>query len=260
MNPNRHNQLALITGAASGIGLATARRFLSAGMRVVLTDIADARLSDLVDGAHERERASFIRHDVTDEAAWGRVADHVRSLGVALDVLVNAAGIVGLDAPQDPEAVESSTWHSVFAVNLDGARLGCRTMLPLLCESRAGAIVNVSSAAANIAVAGAAAYGASKAALVSFSRSVALHCTARGYRVRCNAVLPGAIMTPLWNAFLGDGPERAEREKEVADRVPMKRFGRPEEVAEAIFFLASEAASFITGTELLIDGGQAVSG
>lgn len=260
MNENSRTgcRVALVTGAASGIGLATARRLLNSGMRVVLTDVVDARLEQLIDAP--AERASFIRHDVTDEAGWGRLAERVREMGGVLDVLVNAAGIVGLDAPQDPESVESSTWHRVFAVNLDGARLGCKAMLPLLRMSAAGAIVNVSSCAANIGVAGAVAYGASKAALVSLSRSIALHCAARGYPVRCNTVLPGAILTPLWDPFFGDGPDRKGREKAVADRVPLKRFGRPEEVAEAICFLASEAASFITGTELVIDGGESVAG
>jgi NAD(P)-dependent dehydrogenase (short-subunit alcohol dehydrogenase family) len=136
--------------------------------------------------------------------------------------------------------------------------IGCRAALPLLRRSPAAAIVNVSSLAARMAAPAAVAYAASKAALCSFSRSLALHCAERGYPVRVNCVLPGAIRTGLWDDYLGTGPQRDQCEREVAAGVPMKRFGRPEEVSAAIAFLASDEAGFITGAELLIDGGQSL--
>lgn len=259
-------RIALITGAASGIGLATARAFLVRGARVPLTDVRDSderqRLMEgdgvLVEG---RDRvAGWESLNVTDAAQWAGVLRAVETRFGALDILVNCAGVTGIDAPQDPEAIELDTWRRVHAVNVEGALLGCRSALPLLRKRPSAAIVNVSSYAARIGTPAACAYAASKAALCSLSRSLALHCADKGYPIRVNCVLPGAIRTPLWDAYLGDGPQRDERAKAVTAGVPLGRFGEPEEVAAAIAFLASDEASFITGAELMIDGGQSARG
>jgi NAD(P)-dependent dehydrogenase (short-subunit alcohol dehydrogenase family) len=176
-------------------------------------------------------------------------------------VLVNAAGITGFGAlpgGQDPESLTLETLRAVLAVNLEGVVLGCRHGIRTMRET-GGSIVNVASRAGTIGVPGAVAYAASKAAVLSVSRSVALHCTGAGYPVRCNAVVPGAIDTPMWTAVLGDGPDRGERAAKVAADVPMGRMGTAEEVAEAIAWLASDASSYVTGTEIVLDGGMAAA-
>lgn len=248
--------VALISGAASGIGLATAKVFLERGTRVLLTDARSVELDQLIAGSTDHAR--FTTLDVTSPDQWRAALAMAEDAFGGLDVLINCAGLTGIDAPQDPEAITPETWRRVHAVNVDGAMLGCQAALPLLRRSPAAAIVNVSSFAARLALPGAVAYAASKAALCSYSRSLALHCAEKGYPVRVNCVLPGAIRTPLWNDCLGDGPDRDERERGIAAGVPMGRFGEPEEVAASIAFLASPEASFITGAELLIDGGQSL--
>lgn len=249
----------LISGAVSGIGLATARLFFERGARVLLTDIRDPSAEEpLLASVNERSR--FSRLDVTQPGDWEDALRVAETEFGGLDVLVNCAGVTGLGGPQDPETIAPETWQTVLAVNVDGAMHRCRAALPLLCRSRAAAIVNVSSFSARLALPGAVAYAASKAALCSYSRSLALYCAEKRYPVRVNCVLPGAIRTPLWDDYLGDGPHRAERERGVAAGVPLGRFGEPEEVAAAIVFLASPEASFITGAELLIDGGQSLRG
>ena len=140
---------------------------------------------------------------------------------------MNAAGITGFGAspePQDPESLTLEKLRAVLAVNLEGVVLGCRHALRAMRDG-GGSIVNVASRAGTIGVPGAVAYAASKAAVISVSRSVALHCAGSGYRVRCNAVVPGAIDTPMWAAVLGDGPDRADRAAGVAADVPLGRMG-----------------------------------
>ncbi len=253
MAPNRE-RLALVTGAGSGIGRATAIRLARDGLTVVATDLRLEAARDAADAAGPS--ALPLALDVRDEAAWERVLAALPPL--PLGVLVNAAGVTGfgtIPGGQDPETLSLETLRAVLAVNLEGVVLGCRHALRAMRES-GGSIVNVASRAGTIGVPGAVAYAASKAAVLSVSRSVALHCAASGYPVRCNAVVPGAIDTPMWSAVLGEGPDRAERAARVAADVPMGRMGTAEEVAEAIAWLASDAAAYVTGTELVLDGGM----
>jgi NAD(P)-dependent dehydrogenase (short-subunit alcohol dehydrogenase family) len=173
-------------------------------------------------------------------------------------VLVNAAGVTGFGsapAAQDPESLSLETLRAVLAVNREGVVLGSRYALRAM-RTGGGSIVNVASRAGTIGVPGAVAYAASKAAVLSVSRSVALHCATAGYPVRCNAVVPGAIDTPMWAPLLGDGPDRAERTRRIGSDVPLGRMGTAAEVAEAIAWLASDAASYVTGTEIVLDGGM----
>jgi NAD(P)-dependent dehydrogenase (short-subunit alcohol dehydrogenase family) len=247
-------RLALVTGAGSGIGRATAIRLARDGFTVVATDL---RLEPARDAAAAAGPAALaIPLDVRDEAAWESVLGSIPPLPLA--VLVNAAGVTGFDTVpggQDPETLSLATLRAVLAVNLEGVVLGCRHALRAMRES-GGSIVNVASRAGTIGVPGAVAYAASKAAVLSVSRSVALHCASSGYPVRCNAVVPGAIDTAMWSAVLGEGPDRARRAAQVAADVPMGRMGTAEEVAEAIAWLASDAAAYVTGTEIVLDGGM----
>jgi NAD(P)-dependent dehydrogenase (short-subunit alcohol dehydrogenase family) len=238
-------RVALITGAASGIGAATVRRFLAAGARVVGSDLAAIawRAAD--------ESFEPLRHDVRRADDWrAAVARAVERFG-GLDVLVNCAGLNPGAAPpgrHDPEHVALDDWRHMQEINVEGTLLGCQQALPALRRSAHGAIVNLSSVAAVIGVPANAAYGASKAAIWAYTKSLALHCARTGSTIRCNTVHPGGIKTATFRPLTGGGGSEAPH-------VPMRRYGEPEEVAEAVLFLASDDASYVTGAELFVDGG-----
>jgi NAD(P)-dependent dehydrogenase (short-subunit alcohol dehydrogenase family) len=255
-------RVALVTGDTSEIGIACARRFLCEGARVILA----GRGGVAGRGAAERLGAGCSHRDldVRVEADWEALLTAIAAEHGRLDILVNNAGISGT-GEEDPGALDPETatldgWRNIHATNLDGAFLGCKHAMRLLRESPGGAIVNVGSGSANAGRPTRAAYASSKAALASLSRSVAIHCAARGYPVRCNTVMPSRILTAIWDPVLGAGPERERRLASLAERVPLRRFGTPEEVAAAVLFLASDEASFITGSELTVDGGLAARG
>jgi NAD(P)-dependent dehydrogenase (short-subunit alcohol dehydrogenase family) len=249
--------VALVTGAASGIGLATARLLADRGARVLVTDIdaagAERVAADL--GPADRVAPGYL--NVTVEADWDAATAAAIERWGRFDVLVANAGI---SVAQPVTDMTLDEWRRVMAVNLDGAFLGTRAAIRAMRQcGRGGSIVIVSSASGVKAAPGASAYGASKAALRVFAKSVALECAADGIRV--NTVLPAGVTTPMWtNApFWTDmvaqhgGEERAWQA--LAANTPLKRFAAPEEIAEAIVFLASPAASYVTAAELLVDGG-----
>ncbi|WP_026098997.1 glucose 1-dehydrogenase [Kamptonema formosum] len=245
-------KVALVTGGASGIGKATARMLAREGARAVITDISESAGTA---AASEIAGAIFLKHDVSSEQQWQEViAQTIAEFG-KLDILVNCAGITGSNAPQNPETVTLDAWRQVMSVNMEGVVLGCKYAIPAMRDS-GGAIVNISSLAGEIGTAMAVAYGASKASLTQFSKSVALYCAQKGYKIRCNSILPGAILTPLWDALLGSGTEREQRLNEFRETIPLKVWGEPDDVAFAVVYLASDESKFVTGTEIVIDGGQ----
>ena len=184
--------------------------------------------------------------------------DQVIAADGRLDVLVNNAGITGFEngpAAHDPEHATLEDWRAVHQTNLDGVFLGCKHAIRVMRPAGAGAIINLSSRSGLVGIAGAAAYASSKAAVRNHSKTVALWCAGQGLKIRCNSIHPAAILTPMWEPMLGNGPEREERMASFVKDTPLRRFGTPEEVAAIAVLLASDEAAYITGTEISIDGG-----
>ena len=248
--PRLQGKTCLITGAARGIGRAIASRFREEGADVIVTDIDEAggTATALEFGAR------FIRLDVSQEADWAQLSDLVP----AIDVLVNNAGITGFETgvvAHDPEHASLEDWRAVHRVNLDGTFLGCRYAIAAMKARGSGSIINISSRSGLVGIPGAAAYASSKAAIRNHTKSVALYCAQQGWQIRCNSIHPGAILTPMWEAMLGDGPDRDARAAALVADTPLKRFGTVEEVAAVALLLASDEAAYMTGAELNIDGG-----
>jgi NAD(P)-dependent dehydrogenase (short-subunit alcohol dehydrogenase family) len=241
------NGVFVVTGAASGIGRATAERLAAAGARVVATDL------DAADDELTRAVAAFLRHDVTDEAGWDGVIARARELG-GLDGLVNNAGISVVRALGDTSLAE---WRRVLDVNATGTFLGTRAAVTeLRALLKHGSIVNVSSASGIVGGPLSSAYCAAKGAVRLFTKAVALEVAADGIRV--NSVHPGAVRTPIWEragVFDAEAAAREETWRELGAATPLGRVAEPDEVAAAIVYLLSDDARFVTGSELVIDGG-----
>ncbi len=173
-------------------------------------------------------------------------------------VLVNNAGVTGLEdgpVPHDPEHAELEAWRAVHRVNLDGVFLGCRYAIRAMKARGSGSIINISSRSGLVGIPLAAAYASSKAAVRNHTKTVALYCAQQGWSIRCNSIHPAAILTPMWEPMLGSGPERATRMQALVADTPLRRFGAAEEVAALAVMLASDEATYITGSELNIDRG-----
>jgi NAD(P)-dependent dehydrogenase (short-subunit alcohol dehydrogenase family) len=243
----------LITGGASGIGLATAEACLREGARVVISDINDEQ------GAAEVRRLSaagdiaYLHHDATSEGDWKGVLDEVVRKYGSLDVLVNNAGIAVI-APLEQETLEG--WRRTQAINMEGVFLGCREAVGVM-KGRGGSIVNLSSIEGMIGEPYVPAYNASKGGVRAFTKSAALYCAQQGYGIRVNSVHPGYVGTPLvFNAIAVLPPEEAAAlQQDLLGRIPLGRLAEPREIANAIVFLASDESSYMTGSELVIDGG-----
>lgn len=202
----------------------------------------------------ERLGATFARLDVSSETDWASIAEQYP----ALDVLVNNAGVTGFEngpVAHDLEHASLADWRAVHAVNDYGVFLGCRYAIGAMRGNGAGSIVNISSRSGVVGIPMAAAYAASKAAVRNHTKTVALYCAAQGLAIRCNSIHPAAIMTPMWEPMLGNGPDRATREAALVRDTPLQRFGDAEEVAALAVMLASEEMAYMTGAELTVDGG-----
>ena len=243
-------KICVITGAARGIGRAIAASFHAEGGIVFATD----RDHDAGAAAAAEIGCRFVSLDVSSEADWLHLSRSVP----ACDVLVNNAGITGFDGasgPQDPEHTSLDDWHRVMAVNLDGTFLGCRWAIGAMKAKGTGAIINMASRSGQVGIPGAVAYAASKAAIRNHTRSVALYCAEQGWAIRCNAIAPGAILTPMWDAVLGHGDDRNARAAAMVADAPLRRFGHVDEVAAIALLLASDEAAYMTGSEITVDGG-----
>jgi len=245
-------RVALVTGGASGLGRASARMLAREGAAVAVTDI-DAAGGEAT-AAQIREaggQAIFLHHDVTGEQAWqDALAGTVERFG-GLNILVNCAGIALTRTVEDTTLEE---WRRVHAIDLDSVFLGCKYGVPKIAASGGGAIVNIASISGNIASHNLAAYNSAKAAVRHLTKSVALHCARKGYNIRCNSVHPAFVDTPILDGLLSK-VGRAEGIAKLARQVPLGKVGEPDDVAYAVLYLASDESRFVTGSELLVDGG-----
>jgi NAD(P)-dependent dehydrogenase (short-subunit alcohol dehydrogenase family) len=254
--PRLQDKIALVTGAARGIGEAIARAFAGEGAFVFVTDIEDEAGRALANSL--QPCAKYFHLDVREETHWAEVIGRVLQQHGRLDVLVNNAGITGFEngsGQHDPERASLEDWRAVLATNLDGTFLGCRQGIRAMRRQGTGSIINLSSRSGLVGIPGAAAYAASKAAVRNHTKSVALYCAEQGWKIRCNSIHPAAVLTPMWESVLGNGEERAQRVRDVEAGVPLGRFGRPEEIAALAVLLASDEVPYMTGAELNVDGG-----
>lgn len=240
------DRVAIVTGAASGIGAATVRLLVDGGARVVLADVnqdaGQALAADIGEAV-----ARFHRCDVSSQGDTEALVAFALSTFGKIDILHNNAGVLAIATTPD---MDPAQWHRIVAINLDSIFYLCRATLPIMQRQGRGAIVNTASVSGLRADHGFSAYNATKAAVINYTRSLALDHATQGIRV--NAVCPGVIATPMVGVLDGLGLEAA-----TLSGIPMGRLGQPEDVANAVAFLASDAASFITGTTLVVDGGAA---
>ena len=242
-------KVVLVSGAGSGIGRATATLLAKEGATVIVTDIN--RPGGLETVQQIGGNARFEEHDTAKETDWKRIIDGVLEREGALHGLVNNAGISGpFPATFETETVEQ--WQRMLSVNVQGVFLGCKYGVPAIRQSGGGSIVNTSSLAAFLGTPDLSAYGASKGAVRQFTKTVAIDCARKGYKVRCNSVHPGIILTPMGNSVM---PSDKARER-ARRRIPIGDFGAPEDIAYRILYLISDESRFVTGTELVIDGGM----
>lgn len=249
------DKTAVVTGAAQGIGRAIAEQFTAEGARVIVTDINDPLGQSVASGLAD---GRYVHLDVRDETQWQSIRAMIEADYGHLDILVNNAGIAGFlhtKGPHDPEHLDLDSWREVCAVNSEGTALGCKYAIQLMKARGEGSIINISSRSGNVGIPWMSAYAASKAAVRNHTKSVALYCAEQGYRIRCNSIHPGAILTPIWDPMLGDGEQRERSLRGIAAQIPLKRMGSAQEVAWGAVYLAADESRYVTGIELHIDGG-----
>ncbi|WPB81944.1 SDR family oxidoreductase [Archangium violaceum] len=245
-------KVALVTGAASGLGKAAAAMLVREGARVALTDRNEAGVRSVAETLGASARAWTL--DVTREQDWQRVVDEVVATFGRLDVVVNNAGI---GVSKDIETLSLEEWRLVHAVNLDGVFLGCKHAIRGMRQSGAkGSIINISSVAGLVGVDTLPAYCSSKAGVRLLTKSVALHCARKGYGIRCNSVHPTFIETPMVDGLASLGGDMAAGKAKLSRMIPLGHLGEPDDVAYAVLYLASDESKLMTGSELVVDGGS----
>ena len=248
MSGELSRQVAIVTGGASGIGAASAALLEGQGARVIVADLQDAK-----DGP-----GRFVSHDVASEESWKSLLADVLENEGRLDIVVNNAGISG--GTGNPETTTVENWQRVQAINSEGVFLGCKYAIqgmkktgPDKPASR-GSIVNISSVAGLIGSAGPTAYTSSKGAVRLLSKSVALYCAEQKYGIRCNSVHPGGVDTPIFNP-LWQMVGHEQGKAFIGSRHPIGRMAEPIDLGEVVLWLASDRSSFVTGAEIVADGG-----
>ena len=252
-------KVAIVTGAAQGLGEATARLLAAEGSAVIIADLQD---KGEVVAASIREaggRAAFMKHDATDEASWTRIVEFAVEKFGGLNILVNNAG-ASAHGDSNPETVELPDWQRMIDTNLKSVFLGIRAAIPAMHRSGMDcSIVNMSSIHGLKGAARRAPYGAAKAGVRNYTKSVALYCAQKGYRIRCNSIHPGYLETPMLQETLKRSGNEAEQRRVAGTRIPMGRIGQPEDIAYAVLYLASDESKYVTAIELPVDGGLAAT-
>jgi 3(or 17)beta-hydroxysteroid dehydrogenase len=244
-------KVAIITGGGGGLGKAQALLLAKEGAKVVVTDLDEAQGTGVAEEIKENGgEAIFIQHDVSSEIHWKRVMDETLEKFGKLDILVNNAGVIIFKNIHDTSLDE---WRWLMSINLDGVFLGTKYAMEAMKKSGGGSIVNLSSAAGIIGTLDTSAYHASKGGVRIFTKAAALECSKAGYdyNIRVNSVHPGVMKTAMVEGLMED----EEKRKAALSWHPIGRFGEPEDVAYGVLYLASDESSFVTGTELVIDGG-----
>ena len=254
MGARLKDKIVLVTGAASGIGLASAEACAREGAVVIISDVnskeGEAQAQRLV---ADRLAVEFVQQDVASEADWRRVVDEILRRHGRLDVLVNNAGIAVI-APIEQETLAG--WRRTQAVNMEGVFLGTREAIRAM-KDGGGSIINISSIEGIIGEPMVPAYNASKGGVRLLTKSVALYCAQQGYRIRVNSVHPGYVGTSLVANAIGALPpdQAAALYQDLLSRIPLGRLAEPREIASVVLFLASDESSYMTGSELVVDGG-----
>ncbi|TNE36542.1 MAG: glucose 1-dehydrogenase [Alphaproteobacteria bacterium] len=257
-------KIALVTGGAAGIGEACARVLAREGATVIITDVQDARGEKLASDIYASGgKAAYKHQDVVTEAGWQQLIGEIEDEYGGLDVLVNNAGIGNGGAITE---MSYESYSQMMAINVDGVFLGCKHAIPLMTKSGGGSIINISSVAGLKGAPGLSAYSASKGAVRLLSRSLAIECARAGIKIRVNSVHPGIIDTEIWtkiSASTADnltplGGANTLSAKMVAEMaaVPIGHAAEPVEIANGVLFLASDESRYVTGSELVIDGGM----
>ena len=257
-------KVALVTGGASGIGAAVCELLAREGAKVAVTDIDDLRGPEIVAGIGKAGgEAVFLHQDVTSEARWVEVVAETVKLYGRLDILVSNAGI-GIGAPTIVE-MTLEDWRRQTAINLDGVFLSVKHCLPAMRKGRGGSIILMSSLAGLRGAQSLAGYCATKGGVRLFAKAIAIECASFGDGVRVNSVHPGIIDTPIWGKFpapaAGHGHNAPiDPDERARMATPLGRAGHAMEIAQGVLYLASDASSYVTGTELVIDGGMNAGG
>jgi NAD(P)-dependent dehydrogenase (short-subunit alcohol dehydrogenase family) len=252
-------KVALVTGGASGIGRGCAEKLAAEGAVVVITDVQDAKGGEVVAAIQKAGgKAEYLHHDVTDEGAWENVVGQVKARHGRLDILVNNAGIGLAGSVVDMSLAD---WRRQNAVNLDGVFLGVKHSIPLMRAGGGGSIINMSSVAGLKGAPTLAGYCATKGGVRLFTKAVAMECAGAKDGIRVNSVHPGIIETPIWLTVTpaADGSNTPpDLDAMSAMAVPLGVKGFPEDIANGVLWLASDDSRYVTGAELVIDGGLSV--
>lgn len=249
-----NGRVAIVTGAARGLGAASAAALCAEGASVMLTDVLDQVTDTAADLVAKGYNAASMRHDVTQDDDWGRVVSEAIVRFGEINVLVNNAGI---NVPATIDDVEIDDARRVMEINYFGAMRGIKAVLPSMRRTGNGSIINMSSNSTRMIIGLTAPYAPAKAALALLTKNVAVHCAQSGDAIRCNSIHPGPHETAM---LLGDdlaaGRDAALRLIEpMIQAIPMRRMGKPPEIGTVVAFLASDESSYMTGAELVVDGG-----